>query len=87
LYQSNHTEKAGSGQQTTTGLAPANIVPSSVTLHLNNPDSMSGLFYGGGADGTGKVEVVLWDAVFDGSNMFNHMAQLAGRVFNQLVIP
>lgn len=38
---------------------------------------MSGLFYGGGADGTGKVEVVLRDAVFDGSNVFNHMAQLA----------
>jgi hypothetical protein len=53
----------------------ANIV-ASVTLYCNIPDSLSGSFFGGGEEGTGEIEVVCRDAVFDGSDVFKHTGQL-----------
>jgi len=64
----------------------ASIVPS-VTLRCNIPASMEGSFYGGGNDGDGKIEVVLRDAVFDGSDVFDHAAQLLETIRKEPSLP
>ncbi len=48
----------------------------SVTLFSNIPDSISGSFFIGGEDGEGQIYVTVRDAIFDGSEIFDHCAQL-----------
>ena len=54
----------------------ANII-TSVALRCNIPDEVSGLFFVGDDEtGFGQIFVTLRDATFDGSNVFDHCAQL-----------
>ena len=60
----------------------ANIIPS-VTLLGNIPQEYDGSFYSGGEDGNGEIHVVLRDATFDASDVFDHSAQLYDILINK----
>lgn len=47
-----------------------------MTLFSNIPSNISGSFFIGGEDGEGQIYVTCRDAVFDGSEIFDHCAQL-----------
>ena len=63
------------------------LVPS-VLLRCNIPDDMSGSFYcGDEEDGFGQIAVTLRDAIFDGSKIFDHQAQLLDTMKRMEVAP
>ena len=53
----------------------ASIIPS-VTLIGNIPSEYNGSFFSGGVEGNGQIHVVLRDATFQPSDVFDHCAQL-----------
>eukprot|EP00984_Skeletonema_dohrnii_P019673 scaffold9466_cov85-Skeletonema_dohrnii-CCMP3373.AAC.1 len=59
----------------------------SVTLFSNIPSSIAGSFFVGGEEGEGQIFVTCRDAVFDGSEIFDHCAQLIDVVRSRGVTP